>query len=418
MLDHAKRILGNQALFYNPLVANIDITTHASDFLWAVFSIMAFSSIALLFLAGRQPIGQRAFHQLAAVICATASVAYFCMASDLGATPIRVEYIRSGTLGANWVAAGVLHPTRSIWVSSSIRFAKSGLTFTDGFLLRQYARYIDWVITTPLLLLELLLTTGLPLSEIFTVLFFDEVMIVTGLIGALVYSQYKVSSQHLNRRQQRSFCSTHSQWGLFALGCAAEFYIWWVLFGPARSSATRLGTEFKKAYLGSAILLSFLWLLYPVCWGLADGGNVITPTSEMVFYGILDVIAKPVFCFYHCLMMLKCDYALLRFRSGKVSDGYGNNSLRNENNYNGAHNGLTGSPNHGRHSTSTAVTGDQGTAYPKGLAPTHGGVGGAGTGLENTTHSHGNGGLTGNNNLHSGTGTGTVIGGAGSTPGY
>lgn len=35
--------------------------------------------------------------------------------------------------------------------------------------------YADWTITTPLLLLELLLATGLPLSEVFTCIFFDEV---------------------------------------------------------------------------------------------------------------------------------------------------------------------------------------------------------------------------------------------------
>lgn len=52
-------------------------------------------------------------------------------------------------------------------------------------------RYIDWTITTPLLLLELLLCTGLPLSEIITCIFMDIVMIVTGLVGALVASSYK-----------------------------------------------------------------------------------------------------------------------------------------------------------------------------------------------------------------------------------
>lgn len=55
----------------------------------------------------------------------------------------------------------------------------------------QYVRYIDWTITTPLLLLELLLGTGLPLSDIITVVFMDLVMIVTGLIGSLVTSSYK-----------------------------------------------------------------------------------------------------------------------------------------------------------------------------------------------------------------------------------
>lgn len=39
-----------------------------------------------------------------------------------------------------------------------------------------YARYIDWTITTPLLLLEVLLATGLPLTEIFTVSEYLEAM--------------------------------------------------------------------------------------------------------------------------------------------------------------------------------------------------------------------------------------------------
>lgn len=55
-----------------------------------------------------------------------------------------------------------------------------------------YVRYIDWVITTPALLLELVLATGLPLSDIIALIFFDEVMIITGLVGALVASSYKV----------------------------------------------------------------------------------------------------------------------------------------------------------------------------------------------------------------------------------
>lgn len=81
------------------------------------------------------------------------------MASNLGGTPVRVEF--------NGDREGL---TRAIW----------------------YVRYIDWVITTPALLLELVLATGLPLSDIFALMFFDEVMIVTGLVGALVASSYKV----------------------------------------------------------------------------------------------------------------------------------------------------------------------------------------------------------------------------------
>ncbi|KAK4054030.1 hypothetical protein OIO90_003675 [Microbotryomycetes sp. JL221] len=266
------------SLNINPPVANIDISDNATYWLWACFSVLALSAFGLLALGTTRPTGQRAFHHLAAAICFTASVAYYCMASDLGAAAIPVEFIRGGSLGQNWVQAGVRNPTRSIW----------------------YARYIDWTITTPLLLLELLFATGLPLSEVFVTIFADIVMIICGLIGSLVASRYK--------------------WGLFAFGCAAQFFIWYVLLGPARASAYRLGTAYQKEYMTSAVILSALWLLYPIAWGVADGGNVITPTSEMIFYGVLDLLAKPVFCFYHCFSIHKLDYARFGLSSGKYSE--------------------------------------------------------------------------------------------------
>ena len=46
-------------------------------------------------------------------------------------------------------------------------------------------------ITTPLLLLDLLLTAGMPWPTVFMVMIADEIMIISGLIGALVASEYK-----------------------------------------------------------------------------------------------------------------------------------------------------------------------------------------------------------------------------------
>lgn len=31
-------------------------------------------------------------------------------------------------------------------------------------------------------------------------------------------------------------------------------------------------------------------MLYPICWGVSEGGNVIPPDSEFIFYGILDCL--------------------------------------------------------------------------------------------------------------------------------
>lgn len=270
ILDMIRRS-GNEALQYNPTVAEIDITTAGSDFLWMVFSVMAATTIGVgVWSAVSVPRGQRVFHHLSMMITATASVAYFCLASDLGGTPITVEFVR-GDYANNPV-------TRSIW----------------------YVRYIDWTITTPLLLLELLLVTGLPLSDVVITIFADEVMIVTGLVGALVSSQHK--------------------WGLYSIGCVAMFYVFWQLYFPGRQASKALGAELSKAYLVGAGILSFLWFLYPIAWGLADGGNVISPDGEMIFYGILDLLAKPVFAIIHLWALRKVDYSALQLVSGKYSE--------------------------------------------------------------------------------------------------
>lgn len=50
-----------------------------------------------------------------------------------------------------------------------------------------------------------------------------------------------------------------------------------------------------RTYITCAVWTIFLWFLYPIAWGLCEGGNVISPDSEAVFYGVLDVLSKPVF---------------------------------------------------------------------------------------------------------------------------
>lgn len=63
--------------------------------------------------------------------------------------------------------------------------------------------------------------------------------------------------------------------------------------GPKTRKA--LGADVHRVYLVCGVWTLFLWPLYPVCWGLCEGGNVIPLDSEAVFYRVLDFCAKPVF---------------------------------------------------------------------------------------------------------------------------
>jgi bacteriorhodopsin len=243
-------LTANPDVFLYPNTSQINITTHGSDWYWAVTAVMALSSIIFMGLSFKVPRQKRIFHYITAAITLVASIAYFTMASNLGYAAINVEFVRT-----NPKVAGL-----------------DGLNYREIF----YVRYIDWFVTTPLLLLDLLLTCGMPWPTIIYTILMDEIMVVTGLVGALVASSYK--------------------WGYFVFAMVALFFIAWNVVFVGRSHAGAFSNpEISRVYLLCGVWTIFLWFLYPIAWGLAEGGNVISPDSEAIFYGILDILAKPVF---------------------------------------------------------------------------------------------------------------------------
>jgi len=115
----------------------------------------------------------------------------------------------------------------------------------------------------------------MPWPSVLYIILIDWIMIVTGLAGALVRTSYK--------------------WGYFAFGCFALGYIVYVLAWEARKHANAMGKDIGKTFMMCGSLTALLWTLYPIAWGFCEGGNYISPDSEAIFYGILDVLAKPVF---------------------------------------------------------------------------------------------------------------------------
>lgn len=75
----------------------------------------------------------------------------------------------------------------------------------------------------------------------------------------------------------------------------ALLWVAYVITISGRKHALALGPEISKTYTTVGVYLIFLWFLYPIAWGLSEGGNVIAPDSEAIFYGILDVLTKPVY---------------------------------------------------------------------------------------------------------------------------
>jgi bacteriorhodopsin len=73
------------------------------------------------------------------------------------------------------------------------------------------------------------------------------------------------------------------------------FGVLWILGREGRRHAKALGVDIHRVYLTCAVWTLLIWICYPISWGVSEGGNVIAPDSEAVFYGVLDFCSKVIF---------------------------------------------------------------------------------------------------------------------------
>ena len=145
----------------------------------------------------------------------------------------------------------------------------------DGY--RTYVpRYIDWVITTPLLLLDVILFAKPLFSkgwewDAVAIVGFDVVMIVAGIVSGVVQSP--------------------DRWIWFWVSVGAYAVVGTyiaILFLRARRITDTLVAGKLRLLTG---YLSAFWLVYPFVFALYFGG-VLSGTQEDTAYAILDVGAK------------------------------------------------------------------------------------------------------------------------------
>ncbi len=201
--------------------------------LWIGTALMTIGLLVFIYLTYTNPEENRHFYYATSLVPLIAASAYFAMATGHG----------------------------SINVGGHIFF---------------FARYIDWVFTTPLLLLDLALL-ALPsvrgrLGLVGVLLGADVYMILTGLIAG--------------------FITGADKYVWFATSTIAFFFILFVLVRLLREARGR-GGAIGKLFGNLAILTVVLWTCYPIVWLLGtEGTGLLNIQVEVILYMILDVSAK------------------------------------------------------------------------------------------------------------------------------
>lgn len=242
----------NDALNVNPPVGDQYLTVHGSNWLWAVTAVYIVSFLAALALSFRARAGEKFFHYIFAVGNLVGAVVYFAQASDLGFTPIPQ---------ANNLWNGVV---RQIF----------------------FAKYIGWVVTFPIAILAIGILSGVSWATIIYNIANAWIWVVSYLVGAYTRTNYK--------------------WGFFAFGTVAWLALALSTLTDGLRSSTRV--DVRRDYTALAGWVNLLWLLYPIAWGLSDGGNRIGVTASFIFFGILDVLLIPLLTFATIFLSRKWDY--------------------------------------------------------------------------------------------------------------
>ncbi|KAF5699111.1 YRO2-like plasma membrane protein [Fusarium globosum] len=260
----------NDALDVNPQSGDARLSDAGSDWLWAVTAIYIVSFLAYFALSFKPRNNERIFHYLFTIALFVGAIAYFSIASG--------------------IAYSVIPTQRNLGRALSYQI--------------YFAKYINWVVAFPIIILALGLMSGVSWATILFNIFLAWIWIISYLCSAYTTTSYK--------------------WGFFGFGTFAYLMLAFQTLHPGRTSAARLGLS--RDYLMLAGWVNLLWMLYPIAYGISDGGNVVGVTGSFIFFGILDVLLVPGLAFAFMFLSKRWDYGALNLhftQYGRVNAGNG-----------------------------------------------------------------------------------------------
>jgi len=227
--------------------------THGSGetTLWVVFVLMILSSAAFAGLSWRIPVSRRVYHVITTLITIIGSLSYFAMATGHG---VSFNHIR-------------------------VRHSHDHVpdTYTDVYRQVFWARYVDWALTTPLILLNLGLLAGLSGAYILMAIIADLIMTLTGLFAAFGND------------------GTPQKWGWYAIALVSYLVVIWHYALNGRAHAAAKGSKVSSFYTAITAYTFVIWTVYPIIWAVGSGSRKMSVNAEVITYAILDVLAKAVF---------------------------------------------------------------------------------------------------------------------------
>lgn len=171
-------------------------------------------------------------------------------------------------------------------VAAFMYWRMSNMVGTDGnptalLALPTHFRYVDWLITTPLMLLNLMVllqVTDEKRGLAFIMIAADVAMIVFGFFGEL-YS-------NIPGMQFQS-------WVMFGMGCMAYLILLYMMYSVLSDAAKDKVAPVKRAFLNMRLFIVLGWSFYPICFMIGMISNDESfEIGRQLAYNIVDLVNK------------------------------------------------------------------------------------------------------------------------------
>ena len=143
-------------------------------------------------------------------------------------------------------------------------------------------RYADWLITVPLLVIELLIVLGVAAALRKSLMW--RLVPATALMIALGYPG-EVSSDE------------GTKWIWWVLAMIPFVYILWVLYGQLQEASKRESAPVASAIKKATLVLLVTWMVYPIAYlfPIFDSSSEGLEVARQLGYTIADITAKALF---------------------------------------------------------------------------------------------------------------------------
>ena len=166
------------------------------------------------------------------------------------------------------------------YLAMALGFGLTTVTLGGEELPIYWARYTDWLFTTPLLLIDLGLLAGATRNQLASLVGLDVLMIGTGAIATLSTSAAVLSAG-----------GTRLVW--WGVSTGFLLVLLYMLYGSLDEKASRLSGQAASTFSTLRTLVVVVWLVYPVWWILGtEGLQIVSLNVETAGFMVLDLVAK------------------------------------------------------------------------------------------------------------------------------